>query len=176
MNVIQPHTQSEAAYWIDKLNLQAHPEGGFYSEIYRSEDKIQPTGLPERFTESRSAATAIYFLLTGDTFSALHKIQSDEGWHFYAGTSGLTIYTISPEGQRQDFLLGKNPDLQESLFHWVPAGHWFGARVNDPLGFALVGCTVAPGFDFQDFQLAKQDELIQQFPQHQRLIHVLTRM
>ena len=163
-----------AAYWIQKLNLQPHPEGGYFVETYRSAEFIKQSHLPSRFGGSRSFSTGIYFLVKGGEFSSLHRIQSDEMWHFYAG-SRLTIFSIDLEGQLQVIHLGTNPEQGEVFQAVVSAGYWFGSTVDDPEGFALVGCTVAPGFDFADFELAQRNSLILQFPQHAELIQRLTR-
>jgi predicted cupin superfamily sugar epimerase len=157
-----------AQYFIDRLGLSPHPEGGFYRVTYTSELTISKNSLPSRFQGDRSACTAIYFLLDGGDFSALHRIAADELWHFYAGST-LVVDVIDPEGNASELLLG------EEFQAVVQAGCWFGARVQDPMGFALVGCTVAPGFDFADFELAKRAELIRTYPAHRKLIEALTR-
>ncbi len=163
-----------AESWIERLNLQPHPEGGYYTETYRSSEEIAAVHLPPRYAGSRSFATAIYFLIKGCEFSSLHRIQSDEMWHFYTG-SRLTVYVIHPEGHLQEIHLGPHPDASEAFQAVVKGGCWFGAKVHDPDGYALVGCTVAPGFDFADFELANRQELIRQFPQHVSVIEALTR-
>lgn len=160
--------------WIGKLNLQPHPEGGYYAETYRSPETIAVAHLPGRYAGSRSFATAIYFLIKGGSFSSLHRIQSDELWHFYAG-SRLTVYSIDPEGNLAELLLGPDAGAGETFQGVVKAGDWFGSKVHDPDGYALVGCTVAPGFDFADFELAGRQALIRQFPRHAEVIRSLTR-
>jgi uncharacterized protein len=166
-----------AAYWIEKLGLLAHPEGGYFRETYRAEEQI--AHLPDRFSPKtlasaqRSFSTAIYFLLESDQFSAFHRIKSDEVWHFYTG-SALTVYAIDPAGQLSEFRLGNQPDQAETWQAVVPAGWWFGSKVNAPDTFALVGCTVAPGFDFADFELAERSQLLHLYPQHRTLIEQLT--
>ena len=129
---------------------------------------------PKRFAGERPFATAIYFLLTSDTFSALHRIRSDEQWHFYAG-SGLTVHVIEPAGEYRAIGLGQDLERGETFQAVVPAGCWFGASVDEPGGFALVGCTVAPGFDFADFEMGDRGELIREYPRHRELIERLTR-
>ncbi len=163
-----------ASYWIRQLNLQRHPEGGYFSETYRSPEQITHTALPARYSGDRSYATGIYFLVEGGSFSALHRIQSDEMWHFYAGST-LTVYVIDPSGQLTEIYLGQNPEDGAVFQAVVKAGCWFGSKVKDPMGYALVGCTVAPGFDFADFELANRHELTAQFPQHTAIIRALTR-
>ncbi len=164
-----------AQYWIEKLSLQPHPEGGYFREMYRSQESIAAEGLPDRYGGSRSMGTSIYFLLTGDSFSAFHRIQSDEGWHFYEGST-VTIFTINKEGKREDIKLGKFPENGEHLQYVIPHDYWFAAKVVDPSGYALVGCTVNPGFEFEDFELAERQQLIRTFPSHEDLITRLTRV
>lgn len=164
-----------AQYWIDKLKLIAHPEGGYYRETYRSELSIAREGLPPQFTGARLVSTAIYFLLKGENFSAFHRLRSDELWHFYAGSS-ITVHVIEPDGSYSEIRVGSNPEDGEVLQAAVKAGRWFASRVRDPRSFALAGCTVAPGFDFADFELGKRSELIKVYPQHRKLIEQLTRI
>ena len=155
-----------AQAWIDKLDLAPHPEGGWYREIYRSTDEVEHS----RFDGPRSACTSIYYLLQADEFSALHRIKSDEGWHHYAGDA-LEVVVIHPSGERADLRLGPGGTPHAV----VPHGAWFGSRVAAGGGWALVGCTVSPGFDFQDFEMAERERLIRAFPQHTEVIHALTR-
>ena len=163
-----------ARYWIDKLKLTPHPEGGYYRQTYRSDLTLACEALPPGFTGPRPASTAIYFLLEGENFSAFHRLRSDELWHFYAG-SPLLVHSIDPEGHYSRFLLGSRPDKQETLQAAVPAGTWFASHVADWKSWALVGCTVAPGFDFADFELADREILWKSFLQHHEIIDRLTR-
>jgi len=165
---------SPADAWITRLNLQPHPEGGYYAETYRSPETIAAAHLPARYAGSRSFSTAIYFLVKGGEFSSLHRIQSDEMWHFYAG-SRLTVYAINLEGGLDTIHLGGDAAAGETFQAVVKAGCWFGSRVPDAGDYALVGCTVAPGFDFADFELADRQTLTMQFPQHAAIIKALTR-
>lgn len=167
-------SSKSAAYWIKTLAMQPHPEGGYYREVYQSPERIPQSALPDRYSGDRSFGTSIYFLVEGGAFSALHRIASDEIWHFYAG-SPLTVYTISPSGERKDIDLGPEPELGHVFQAMVPAGYWFGSSPHDRNSYALVGCTVAPGFDFADFTLAQRDDLIRQYPKHETLIRFLTR-
>jgi uncharacterized protein len=162
----------DAKYWIDKLIMQAHPEGGFYKETYRAEEVISKSGLPNRFSGDRNFSTAIYFLLRSQDTSAFHRIQSDELWHFHAGST-LSIYQLNESGLTIK-LLGSDLDKGESLQVVVPANTWFGAKVNEPESYTLAGCTVAPGFDFSDFELASRVELLKNFPAQRDIIHLLT--
>ncbi|NTU50263.1 MAG: cupin domain-containing protein [Desulfobulbaceae bacterium] len=163
-----------ADYWINHLNLTKHPEGGYFKESYRATESVEGEHLPPRFTGSRAFSTAIYFLLTGNECSRFHRIKSDEGWHFYTG-SGLTIYIIDKTGKLSSIKLGDNPDAGEVFQAVVPAECWFGAVVNDPGAYTLVGCTVSPGFDFHDFELADRTPLIAQYPEHREIIKKLTK-
>lgn len=163
-----------AKYWIEKLKLKKHPEGGYHREVYRSEDLIREDALPERFKGSRAFSTSVYFLLKGNDISRLHRLKSDELWHFYQG-SPLTIHVIGKNGEYSQINLGNNFEKGEVSQAVVPAGFWFGAEVSDAESFALVGCTVAPGFDFSDFELGKRRELLTLYPQHKAIIEKLTK-
>ncbi len=159
---------------INKLNLKPHPEGGFFNETYRSTGVIDKANLDEQFSGDRNYATAIYFLLTSDTFSAFHKINQDEIWHFYKGSS-IKLHIISPEGNYSKVIIGNAIENGEHPQYVVPAKYWFAAEVVNNNDYALVGCTVSPGFDFKDFVLPKHDTLITKFPQHKAVITKLTR-
>jgi uncharacterized protein len=163
-----------AAEWIAALHLSPHPEGGFFRETYRAAETITADHLPKRFGGARAFSTAIYFLLPGDQISAFHRIKSDEVWHFYAG-GALTLALIHPDGRLEEHRLGPDPGCGERFQVLVPAGCWYGASVNDPDSYALVGGTVAPGFDFADFELADRQALLARFPQHRQVILRLTR-
>ena len=163
-----------ARYWIDRLGLVRHPEGGYYRETYRSRESIAANHLPERFGGDRFFSTAIYFLLPGDEFSAFHSIRQDEVWHFYEG-SALTVHVIDSRGEYTAIRLGRAVERGEALQAVVAAGCLFGASVDDPGSYALVGCTVAPGFDFQDLEIPRREVLLARFPQHRDLIDKLTR-
>ena len=148
---------------IDHLGLQAHPEGGYYRETYR--------GAISK-TNGRSASTMIYFLLTSADRSLLHRIDADEGWHHYEGDC-IRIHIIE-QGAHRWIDLGHLDDgvSPQAL---VPADLWFGAEVlPGPHGFALVGCTVAPGFEFSQFELADRKRLLSDAPQCREIIERLT--
>ena len=164
----------DARYWIERLNLEPHPEGGYFRQTYRSAVSIAKEALPPGFAGARAISTAIYFLLEGKDFSALHRLRSDEMWHFYDG-GPLLVQIISPDGGYSELRLGSNPEAGESLQAVVQAGCWFGSRLRDAGSFALVGCTVSPGFDFADFEMAKREKLMQLYPQHREVIKRLTR-
>ncbi|MDM8525501.1 cupin domain-containing protein [Desulfococcaceae bacterium HSG8] len=163
----------DSEYWINKLELAEHPEGGYFRETYRSDEFIDTDALPERFNGQRAFSTAIYFLLKGNQVSRLHRIRSDELWHFYAG-SPLTIHIIDPQGQYERIRLGGNLDNGEVFQAVVKSGSWFGAAPDIADSYSLVGCTVAPGFDFHDFEMGDRDELLDKYPQHASVINLLT--
>jgi hypothetical protein len=156
--------------YISHLQLHAHPEGGYFGEHYRSSLNLD---LPE-FQGLRSASTAIYFLLEAGQFSALHAIRSDEIWHFYDGDP-LEIVELDSQGNWTSTLLGRDLLAGQKLSHCVPAGHWFGSRPAPGSIFSLVGCTVAPGFDFQDFEMPDQSWFLDRFPNLEQKIRLFTR-
>jgi hypothetical protein len=162
-----------AQQWIERLKLEPHPEGGWYRQTYRAPLMLPRSALPG-YGGDRAASTAIYFLLTGDQFSAFHRLRSDEVWHFYAG-SALIVHVIEPGGTYSMLLLGSDASSGEQFQAVVPAGCWFGSSLRHPDSYALVGCTVAPGFDFADFEMAERNELAVRFPQHRKIIERLTR-
>lgn len=159
----------EAARIVDALGLAPHPEGGFYRETFRGALVLEglPHGAP------RSAHTAIYFLLPGGAFSALHRVSSDEVWHHYDGAP-VELHTIDDHGRHEVIVLGRDLARGERPQHVVPAGRWQ-AAVASETRHALCGCTVAPGFDFRDFEMPSRDELVRRFPQHAALLERLTR-
>lgn len=162
-----------AAYYIDKLGLSRHVEGGSFKETYRSSMMLNQSQLPSSFHNHRNVSTAIYFLLEHGQFSAFHRIASDEMWHFYDGAP-LVVYEILNDGTLRTHHLGKNLEAGETFQCVISAGSWFASRCETPEAFSLVGCTVAPGFDFEDFELADRNKLISEYPQHQSLINQLT--
>ena len=162
----------KAQKYIKQLLLKKHPEGGYFREVYRSGERILPTHLPNRYKSSRSFSTSIYFLLEGNQFSSFHLLQSDELWHFYDG-SPVILYIIKPKGELSIKKLGKEKDCELQLT--IEMQNWFAAEIEDKTSFALFGCTVSPGFEFDDFELGKRDDLIKKFPQHSALIKRLTK-
>jgi uncharacterized protein len=163
-----------ADFWIDRLQLAPHPEGGYFRQTYSDRTLIAAEALPPGFTGPRPASTAIYFLLEKGNFSAFHRIRSDEVWHFYAGDA-IEIIVLKTDGAGEKILLGGKIQDGESFQAVVGAGQWFASRLVEGGSFALVGCTVAPGFHFDDFVIAARDELIKKYPQHRTLIERLTR-
>ncbi|TNE97265.1 MAG: cupin domain-containing protein [Bacteroidetes bacterium] len=158
---------------IKHFNLQAHPEGGYYIETFRSSEGIFLENV-SGITGFRNFLTGIYFLITSENFSAFHRIKQDEPWHFYAG-GGVSVYVISPEGILTKHKLGSDFKNGEAFQVTIPAHHWFAARVEKKDNFAFVGCNVAPGFDFADFELANRQDLINAYPIHKNIIEELTR-
>ena len=164
----------DAAYWVKQLRLEPHPEGGYFRQTYRSEVTIAREALPTGFGAARAASTAIYFLLEGKNFSAFHRLRSDEIWHFYIGAP-VSVHVIEPSGEYSAIMLGNDPDAGQLLQAVVPAGCWFASHVAGWQLFAVVGCTVAPGFDFEDFEIGEREELVAKYPRHREVIQRLTR-
>jgi predicted cupin superfamily sugar epimerase len=161
----------EMSSWIEKLSLEPHPEGGYYREVYRSDEQIPLAGLPGRFSGPRAFATSIYFLLPRGEVSRLHRLKSDELWYFFSGAD-IRVHMISEEGEYDSFVLGtgKGGVLQSV----VPWGRWFGASVEGAGEYSLAGCAVAPGFAFEDFEMGDRETLLQRYPRHREIIIRLT--
>lgn len=166
---------SKAQNYIDTLELLPHPEGGWYRETYRCAESTAAAHLPARYHGDRSHSTAIYFLLPGETFSAWHRIKADEVWHHYDGDA-VEIFVINEDGELSVIKLGKDISAGELPQAVVAHGDWFASRCAVRDGYALVGCTVAPGFDFADFEMAEREALTAQYPQHAEIITELTRV
>ena len=158
---------------VERLQLVPHPEGGYFRETYRATEALAATALPRRFGGERSISTAIYFLLEAGQCSHLHRIKADEVWHFYAGDP-LDVVEIDAAGDLKVTRRGGDQGGELLYQHTVPAGAWFGATPAPGGRFALVGCTVAPGFDFADFELGTRDALLGEYPRHQHWIRRLT--
>lgn len=157
---------------IEDLHLQPHPEGGFYRQTYCSDERIVRSGLDDTHGERR-ASTGIYYMLHGHAYSAWHRIDADEMWHFYTGDT-LAIHMLDADGHLVTRRLGNQLDDPSAAFQWVvPAGCWFAAEREGTQGFSLVGCTVAPGFEFDSFELADTQTLLQRYPQHEAAIRRL---
>lgn len=167
--VLQP--SEKARYWIDTLKLTRHVEGGSFRETYRSPGTFPADN--QQFPSRRSFSTNIYFLLEQGQFSAFHKIKSDESWHFYAGDP-LNIFEIGVDGELTIHRLGNDPGKGEQFQVVIRAGNWFGSRVADDGHYSLTGCTVSPGFDFEDFELGNFETLSNLYPQHAVLIREMT--
>jgi hypothetical protein len=167
----EPVLSLRAGEWIRTLGLISHPEGGFFSEIYRSDGMINGDVLPAHGGD-RPFMTSIYFMLPPGDVSRLHRLKSDEIWYHHAGGC-LNIHQIDYAGRHSVFRLGSNLAAGERLQVMIRAGSWFGAVAADSEE-ALVGCAVAPGFDFTDFELAIPGKLLAQYPQHEEIISRLT--
>lgn len=159
---------------VASLELTPHPEGGFFRETWRSPVQLDKAALPAPFSGPRAAGTSILYLLPQGTFSALHRIASDEIWHFHAG-SALAVDVLHADGGHRRAVCGMALGSGQQPQCVVPAGAWFGASVVGTGPYALVGCTVSPGFDFADFEMGVAAELVLRYPAHRELIARLTR-
>ena len=158
---------------IKKLDLEPHPEGGYFRESYRSNGKINKDSLELSYDGERNYSTCIYFLLTSGNFSEFHRIKQDEIWHFYDG-SPIALHIISKEGKYSCHTIGREIDEGEKPQFVVSGGSWFAAGVVRDESFSLLGCTVSPGFDFKDFELGSREELLSLFPDHEEVIVAYT--
>lgn len=156
-----------AAYWIDHLKMTPHPEGGYYREEYRSKKQVSMEGREAK----RQVMTTIYYLLENDDFSAFHRIKSPESWFFHKGAP-LLIYSFE-----EGVLVCRELSDQENgvLQITIEPETWFAARLKEPSGFTLVSCAVAPGFEYEDFELADRNSLITEYPDYKKEIIGLTR-
>lgn len=166
---------AEVKALVEEFKLLPHPEGGFYKETYRSPQQFDAEIIFNDVKGSRNFSTAIYFLIEKNNFSALHRIKSDEIWHFYTGDA-LEVIEIDASGNLKTTLIGNKYKNGEVFQYTVKANTWFGSRVVEGGEFSLVGCTVSPGFDFNDFELAHRDELLREFPRHRKVIEEMTRI
>lgn len=159
---------------IDLLNLKPHPEGGYYRETYRGLEKIAAGALPPRYGGERNTCTAIFYLLTPDTFSVMHRLASDEVFHFYLGDA-VEMLLLRPDKRSEKAVLGQDIENGQRLQLVVPQGWWQGCRLISGGHYALLGCTVAPGFDFADFSEGTRAQLQADYPEASGLIAQLTR-
>ncbi|WP_147535725.1 cupin domain-containing protein [Bacillus marasmi] len=159
-------TLQNAEYYIKHLNLVPHPEGGFYQSTVSSEIEINVSG------KQRKLYTSIYFLLRSEDISHLHRLRSDELWYYHGGSS-LTVHVIDANGKYEEYKLGLNLEAGEVPQVLVPKNSIFGSSVMNKDTFSLVGCMVAPGFDFEDFELFDQEELLATYPEHEEIINKL---
>ncbi len=160
-------------YWVQALELCPHPEGGYYKESYRSPDRIGTQGLPVRYTAERDCVAAIYFLLAEEQVSKFHRLKCEEMWFYHHGTS-LMLSLIAQNGSLRHITLGPHVDKGEQLQVLIPHGVWFGARPTTQDAYSLISCITAPGFDFDDFELADRRTLLDAYPQHREIILMLT--
>lgn len=155
---------------VKKFNMKAHPEGGFYVETYRSSSNVKSS------YGNRSASTAICFLITPGCVSRLHRIKANEVWHFYLG-GPMTVLELNENDRTvKKTVLGSNVlSSSETVQYTVKANTWFGSYPNPGTSFSFVGCTVSPGFEFDDFELASRSALLEKFPKrHHEEIYKLT--
>lgn len=160
---------NEVHNWVSKLGLTPHPEGGYYKRTFESDEQITDKELSVNFEGQRKLFTSIFFLLTSDDVSHFHRLKSDELWYFHAG-SPLTIHVINENGEYQELKLGLNLEKGEVPQILVKKNSIFGSSVMEKDTFSLVGCMVSPGFEFRDFELFTQDELLQKYPHHREII------
>jgi predicted cupin superfamily sugar epimerase len=158
-----------SAALIDFYQLEPHPEGGYFKRTYTAKTLLDKESLGDVFEGNRVISSAIYYLLTEGSFSAFHRIKSDELWHFYHGVA-LNIHVLYPNGKYELRKLGSSISNGESFQLTIEAGCWFASVPVNPDGFSFVGCTVSPGFDFADFELAKYESLAQIYPEQAELI------
>ena len=174
LNDIKNYLKLESAkYWIKKLDLEKHPEGGWFKETYRSVEIIPQQALPSNFNGDRNYSTCIYYLLESDDYSSFHRIRSDEMWHYYMGNSPIEIISLV-NGNLKKQLVGNNPNEDQHLQIMIPKNIWFAARLVNKNGYALVGCTVSPGFHFDDFEMA-DEKLLEEYPKLENEIKKLVR-
>ncbi len=159
---------------IHHFNLQPHPkEGGFFRETYRAAEPWPVTALPARYRGERAASTAIFYLLTPGTYSALHRLQTDEIFHFYLGAP-VRMLQLSPDGAGRTVVLGPDVAAGQQLQVVVPRGVWQGSLLEPGGAFALLGCTVAPGFEYIDYEGGDRQSLLNEYPDQDELIRRLT--
>lgn len=156
-------------YFITKLGLEEHIEGGYFKELYRNSHLIDDSELPSDFEGNRSLSTTIYYLLKSGQVSKFHKLKSDEIWFYHYG-SPLIVYMIDEQGNLNSVKLGLNIESGEKPQVLVPANRIFGAEVIEKDSFSFVSCMVSPGFDYRDFEIFKGKDLIKQIPQHREII------
>lgn len=165
--------QLSAQFWIDRLKLEPHPEGGYFKEVYRADEQIARGALPERYAGSRHFSTSIYYLLESHDVSRFHILQTDELWHFYTGQT-VTLHLLDEKSGYSRVRLGKGTESDMQFQVAIPRSTYFGASIDGATGFALVGCTMAPAFHFEDFELAQRRVLLEKFPAQHDIIKKLT--
>ena len=159
---------------IKKYNLEPLPgEGGYYIQTYRANETIPKSALPKRYENERAFGTAIYYLLTPDTFSALHRLPSDEIFHFYLGDPVIMLQ-LFPDGTSNTIRLGQNILKDHNLQVVVSQNTWQGTYLDNGGKFALLGTTMAPGFEFSDMELGDREYLTLRYPNRKALINRLT--
>lgn len=160
---------------IELLGLQPHPEGGYFRETYRSDEMIAKNALPKRYAGNRRYGTAIYYLLTREAFSAIHRIKTDEVYHFYLGDP-VELVQLLPDGSGRVIMLGNDIASGARVQAVVSRGTWHGARLAKGGRYALLGTTVSPGFEFEDFEIGDRTDLMRSYPSFRDSIIALTRL
>lgn len=166
-------SEREAQRWIRRLDLKPHAEGGWFREIYRSRETVAQAALPARFPGERAFGTSIYFLLDAGQASLFHRLCSDEIWHLYEGGPAV-LHVLAPGGDYRRLVLGRDIDRGQAHQHVLPAGCWFGAELDPAAPYLLAGCTLAPGFEYADFELGRRGEMKTEFPAQADIIDRLT--
>lgn len=161
--------KQDPQFYISKLGLEPHPEGGYFRRTFESQEQISDQELTVDFAGKRMLYTSIYFLLTSNDVSHFHRLQSDELWYYHTG-SPLSVHMIDENGEYKEHKLGLNLDNGEVPQVLVPKNTIFGSSVQDKDTFSLVGCMVSPGFEYEDFELFTQDELLAKYPEHKEII------
>ena len=161
-----------AEYFISKLSLEPHIEGGYFKEVYRSSLEISSRVILASLNGKRNLSTTIYFLLKSGQFSKFHRLKSDEIWFYHFG-SPMVVHTIDDKGEYKPFRLGLNFEKDEKPQVLISSGFIFGAEPANKNSFSLVSCMVSPGFDFRDFTLLKELELLDMYPGHANIIRKL---
>lgn len=175
-----PTAQPKVHELIGLLSLSPHPEGGFFRETYRSTEDVPAEALPSRYNAKRSVSTSIYYMLTTDSFSVMHRVASDEIYHFYLG-SPLQLLLLFPAGKSKAVIIGPDVAAGHHPQFVIPRGVWQGSRLlpsaaSDADSYGLIGATVAPGFDFADFEEGQRASLLSSYPEQSELIRALTRI
>ena len=166
-------TSAGAEWWVSTLGLSPHPEGGFYTETYRSPVVVDGDSLPEQYSGPRSLMTSILFLLTDKGCSRFHRLRGDELWCYQAGGT-IVLHTLDADGAYRAEEIGPRPHQGQQIQVSVPGGSWLGAEVKQGEEYALLACIVAPGFEFEDFELATREELLTEYAGQREVIERLT--
>lgn len=161
--------KQDAMYYVSKLGLEPHPEGGYYKQTFVSNEQVTDKGLSVTYDGKRKLYTSVYFLLTSTDVSHFHRLKSDELWYYHAGSS-LTVHIIHENGTYEEIKLGLNLEQGQVPQTLVSKNSIFGSSVMEEDAFSLVGCMVSPGFEFQDFEMFTQAELLSKYPEQKEII------
>ncbi|XP_041349735.1 uncharacterized protein LOC121369008 [Gigantopelta aegis] len=154
-------------------NMIPHPQGGYCCELYRSQDTVSQEDMSFRYSGDRSVSSSFYYLLVNEQVAKLHRLKSPGIWHFYEG-SPLIIHEFVPNGDYKMHTLGPDVAKDETFQAVLPRCSWVGACLKDPKSHTLVGCTISPGYELDDFQLANRQDVLEKFPRYQKIIELLT--